>query len=44
MRQRRFRSDCEDAQSDLNLRLAHKSEGMFSHVEDQTDGAFDASK
>ena len=27
--QRRFRSDCANAQSDLNLRWAHMSEGTF---------------
>ena len=32
--QRRFRSDCANAQSDLNLRWAHVSEGTFSDVTD----------
>ena len=26
------RSDCADARADLSLRLAHISDGMFSHV------------
>ena len=30
--QRRFGSDCANAQSDPNLRRAHISEGSFSHV------------
>ena len=30
--QGRFRSDCAYAQSDLNLRWAHMSEGQFSEV------------
>ena len=28
----RFRSDCANAQSDLNLRWAHMSEGTFSNI------------
>ena len=34
----RFRSDCAKAQSDLNLRLAHMSEGTFSDVVPHLDG------
>ena len=30
--QRRFRSDCANAQADLNLRYAHMSGGTFSNV------------
>ena len=31
--QRRLKSDCGDAHTDLCLRWAHISEGMFSHIE-----------
>ena len=32
MHQRRFRSDCANAQSDLNLRWLHMSEGTAPHI------------
>ena len=36
--QRRLKSKCTDAQSELSLRWAHMSEGTFSHVVSLTLG------